>query len=140
MNDIDKSYVEKKVRDWKDRLSSLYLLVEDTLSGRENIVCSRKRHTTMYEGLMHKYNVEAEELPILDIYRDKVMIAMFKPAGLWVTGGDGRIDILTESGAYIVAGTGEKGEKSGWKVFTPKDRKSGRNLDSSLIMDLVNQP
>jgi len=140
MNDIDRSYVEKKVRDWKDRLESLYLLVEDTLSGRENIVCSRKRHTTMYEGLMHKYNVEAEELPVLDIYKDKVMIATFEPIGLWTTGGDGRIDILTKSGAYIIAGTGEKGKKSEWEVFTPKDRRSARNMDSSLIMDLVSQP
>ncbi len=139
MNDIDKSYVEERVREWKDRLSSLYLLVEDTLSGRKNIVCSRKRHTTMYEGLMHRYNVEAEELPILDVYKDKVMIAMFEPIGLWVTGSDGRIDILTESGAYIVAGTAEEGKKPGWKVFTPGDRKTGRNMDSSLIMDLVNQ-
>jgi len=93
----------------------------------------------MYEGLMHRYNVEAEELPILDVYKDKVMIAMFEPIGLWVTGSDGRIDILTESRAYIVAGTAEEGKKPGWKVFTPGDRKTGRNMDSSLIMDMVNQ-
>jgi len=52
MNDIDKSYVEERVREWKDRLSSLYLLVEDTLSGRKNIVCSRKRHTTGVMNLL----------------------------------------------------------------------------------------
>jgi len=94
----------------------------------------------MYEELMQKYNVGSEDIPMLDIYKNKVIIATFKPVGLWVIGANGRIDILIESGAYIVVDTAEKGKKPEWKVFTPKNRKSGKNLDSSLIMELVNQP
>ncbi|MCP4695422.1 MAG: hypothetical protein GY862_01035 [Gammaproteobacteria bacterium] len=127
------------MKDWKDRLNSLYLLVEDILSGKKNIVCKKTRHTTMHEELMQKYDIGSEDIPILDIYKDKVIIAVFKPVGLWVTGANGRIDILTDDGAYILAGTAEKGKKPEWKVFTPKNRKSAKNLDSSLILDLVNQ-
>ncbi len=139
MNNIDKSYIEKRVKDWKDRLNSLYLLVEDILSAKKNIECKKTRQTTMYEELMQKYDIESEDIPILDIYKDKVIIAIFKPVGLWVIGANGRIDILTEEGAYILADTAEKGKKPEWKVFTPKNRKSGKNLDSSLILDLVNK-
>lgn len=140
MNDIDKSYIKESVKSWKVRINSLYSLVEETLSGQKNLVCKKTRHTTMYEELMQKYNVGSEEIPILDIYKNKVIIATFKPVGLWVLGANGRIDILTESGAYIVVDTAKTGKKPEWKVFTPKNRKSEKNLDSSLIMELVNQP
>ncbi len=139
LNDIDQSYIKERVKDWKDRLNHLYLLVEEILFDQKNIVCKKTRHTILYEELMQKYNVNSEDIPILDIYKNKMIIATFKPVGLWVIGANGRIDILTESGAYIVVDTAETGKKPAWKVFTPKNRKSGKNLDSSLIMELVNQ-
>ncbi len=139
LNDIDQSYIKDRVKEWKGRINHMYLLVEGALSDKKNIVCKKTRHTTLYEELMQKYNVDSEDIPILDIYKNKVIIATFKPVGLWVIGANGRIDILTESGAYIVVDTAETGKKPVWKVFTPKNRKSGKNLDSSLIMELVNQ-
>jgi len=139
LNHIDQSYIKERIRNWKVRLNHLYLRVEEILSVQNNIVCKKTRHTILYEELMQKYKVDSETIPILDIYKNKVIIATFKPVGLWVIGANGRIDILTESGAYIVVDTAEIGQKPAWKVFTPKNRKSGKNLDSSLIMELVNQ-
>jgi len=139
LNDINQSYIKERIKDWKSRLNHMYLLVEGALSDKQNIVCKKTRHTTLYEELMQKYNVDSEDIPILDIYKNKVIIATFKPVGLWVIGANVRIDILTKSGAYIVVDTAEIGKKPAWKVFTPKNRKYGKNLNSSLILELVNQ-
>ncbi|MCI4626027.1 MAG: hypothetical protein L3V56_08695 [Candidatus Magnetoovum sp. WYHC-5] len=137
MNGIDKLDIEERVKDWKERLNNLYLLVEKTLSGKKNIICKKNRSTIMYEELMRKYNVNSENIPILDIYKDKIIIAIFEPIGLWVIGANGRVDILTESGAYIVVDIAEKGKEPKWQVFTPKNRRYSKELDSSFITELV---
>jgi len=134
MEKINKPYVEERVKDRKNRISSLYSFVEKTLSGMENIECKKKRFATMYEGLMDEYKVKAEKLPILDIYKKKKLIAAIRPKGLWVVGANGRIDILTHSGSYIVVDTAEKLKKPKWQVFLLLDKRSGKKMMRKWIL------
>lgn len=57
--------------------------------------------------------------------------------GLWVIGANGRIDILTKSGAYILVDVGEKEGPSNWKVYAPKNRKKGVDFDNKFIAELI---
>ncbi len=138
MSQINKSYIENMVNDWKKRLDSLYFFVGQSLTGIQNVECRQTKHMTMYEELMQKFEIGPAKIPILDVYKYKNVIASFKPIGLWVTGANGRIDILTKSGAFILVDIAEKGEKPDWKVFSPKSRKKGKDFDPVFIAELVN--
>ncbi|MGO8882042.1 MAG: hypothetical protein ACLPVO_19695 [Desulfomonilaceae bacterium] len=137
MTGIDKSYIERRVKEWKKRLESLYALVEKSLADLNGVRCEKKQHVTMYEGLMQSNDVSPKKLPVLDIYKNKMMVASFKPIGLWVVGANGRIDILTENGAYILVDKADYGQEPEWNVFPPQNRQSRFLLDSSFIRELI---
>jgi hypothetical protein len=137
MTRIDKPFIQHQVGNWLERLSELYSFVENTLKNSKGIECKSNRHMTMYEELMQKYDVDPAEVPILDIYKNKTIVASFKPVGLWVIGANGRIDILTKSGAFILVDVAGKLENSKWKVYTPKNRTEGIDFDDTFINELV---
>ena len=139
MTSINEQDVKKRVIDWKQRLKDLFSLFEDALSHMKGVECKQTRHTEMYEGQMQQHGVEPESLPILDVYKNGKMIFSLKPIGLWVIGANGRVDILTETGAHIVVDAAEYSQAPEWKVFSRNDRTSGAFLDSSFIVKLADQ-
>ncbi len=139
MTDIDKPHIEERVNDWKRRLESLYTLVEESLASLEGVECKTNRHVTMHEELMQKFDVNPQQLKILDIYKNEQIVVSFKPIGLWVIGANGRVDILSKQGAYILVDQADPGQEPEWNVFSPQDRRSGSCFDSSFIRELVRQ-
>ena len=139
MGKIDKEYIENRVKDWKERLAELYKNVEQALSDHREIAYKKDRMTTMNEELMQKFDVHPEQIPLLDIYKNDVLIATFKPIGLWVIGANGRVDILTKKGSYIVVDTSDKGAAPSWKVYTPENRKQGIELDKNFLEKIINE-
>ena len=138
MAEINKQYIENRVHDWVNRLNSLYTFIENSLSNNKHIAFKRNRLMIMNEEMMHKYDVRPEKISLLDIYKDNKIVATLKPIGLWVIGANGRVDILTDSGAYIVVDIARNDqEEPYWQVYTPKNRKKSSHLDLSFITDLV---
>lgn len=137
--EISKPYIESRVNDWMKRVGDLYALVKASFADSQEIECRSARHIMMHEELMQKFGVAPKRVPILDIYKDKTLIASFKPVGLWVLGANGRVDILTKSGAFILADVAEKGNGSEWKVFAPDNRRKGAVFDSDFISGLVRE-
>ncbi len=137
MAEIDKTYIESRVRDWLDRIDNIYNSVRRALENIEDIECVTTRQVVMHEELMQTYSVPSKNVPILDIKRSGSLLASFKPIGLWVVGANGRIDILTKDGAFILVDVAEEGSPSAWKVYTPNNRKDGKPFDSLFINELV---
>jgi hypothetical protein len=135
--EIDKQYVETRVEDWLFRVNSLYESVRQALSNSSNVHCHKTSSIQMHEELMQRFGVDAVDVPTLDIIKDEETVATFKPIGLWVIGANGRIDILSEKGAYIVVDSATFGDKADWKVYTPTNRRNARDLDQSFIKELV---
>jgi hypothetical protein len=137
MSEIDKPYIESKVKDWLDRIENVYNTVKTTLKDFNDIKIVSTRQFLMYEELMQQFDVPPTNVPILDLKQRGSLLATFKPVGLWVIGANGRIDILTKDGAFILVDVSEKGSPSTWKVYTPKNRKDGKQFDSTFIKELV---
>jgi len=137
MNEINKPYIENRVQDWIQRVNNLYSTVKKTLGSIKEIEFSETKKVSMYEELMQEYNVQPVNLPVLEIRNKKKLIDSFKPIGLWVLGANGRIDILTKHGAYILVDTSEKSSESIWKVYTPENRKESVDFDEKFIKNLV---
>jgi len=139
MTDLNRPYIEERIEEWKSRLETLYASVEGSLAGLNGVTCKKERQVRMYEKLMQDFRVSPQPLPILDIYKNGTIVVYFKPIGLWVIGANGRIDILTEKGAYILVDKATYGQPPEWNVFYPQNRRSGSRFDPSLIVKLVKQ-
>ncbi|WJG22770.1 hypothetical protein [Vibrio furnissii] len=137
MSEIDKEYIEKRVQDWVQRVNNIFSLVKDSLSGNSEIEFVESKTVKMHEELMQKYKVSPVDLPVLEIRRKNALLASFKPMGLWVIGANGRIDILTKEGSYILVDLEGKEKPSDWQIYTPKNRKSSIAFDKDFIQGLI---
>ncbi len=134
---MDKEDIENRVRDWVNRIGDVFSLVKESCSNLPDIDCVENKKTRMHEELMQEYQVSPVDLPILEIRKNKELLASFKPIGLWVIGANGRIDILTKEGAYLLVDIADKEESSAWQVFTPKNRKKGVDFNKEFIASLI---
>lgn len=134
---IDKSYIESRVNDWVQRIDDLYLFVKHTLVNVKGVKYELIKKMVMHEELMQEYGVAPTDVPILDLYKEEKLIASFKPIGLWVIGANGRVDILTKVGAFILVNVTEIEGDSKWEVFAPTNRRKGQPFDANFIHELV---
>lgn len=136
-NEIDKPYIESRVSDWLKRIDDLYESVRTNLSNSRNVKCATSRTMMMHEELMRKFNVPSVHVPILDVIKNDKILVTFKPVGLWVVGANGRVDILSEKGAYILVDTAGKGRAAEWRIYTPTNRKKATAFNRSFLEQLV---
>lgn len=137
MSEINKEHIENRVEDWGQRIESVFSLVKNSLSGNSEIEFAEHKTVQMNEELMQKFGVSAVSLPVLEVKRKGVLVASFKPIGLWVIGANGRIDILTKEGSYILVDLEGKDKPSDWRVYTPKNRKKSIPFDKEFVRGLV---
>ena len=65
---IDKSHVEKRVKDWKKRVSDLYATIKGWTKDTDYSIKTGGK-VTMYEELMAQFNVQPVEIDTADIYK-----------------------------------------------------------------------
>lgn len=134
---IDKQYIQGRVNDWIVRINNLYNFIRQALSSHTNIDFMESDSSPMHEELMKEFDVFPVKIPILSIRREKTLIASIRPVGLWVIGANGRLDILTKEGAYILVDMAKEGQNPDWKIYTPKDRTNSVSFDKNFIYKLV---
>jgi hypothetical protein len=135
--EITKEDVQKRVDDWISRIENVFSLVKYSLSNHSNIDFVETKKNRMHEELMQKFNVPPVNLPVLEIRKNKELLASFSPKGLWVIGANGRIDILTKYGSYILVDISDKYQQSIWKVYAPSNRKKSIDFDKEFVETLV---
>ena len=133
-NDPEALVIKEQVNNWIRQVEELYSFIESVLAGHE-VEFKKNTNISMYEKPMEEHGLSAEEDPILDLYRSGKLIATFKPLGLWVTGGRGRIDILTETSGFLLTDVSESRNAPEWKVFSPE---KSENFDDKFITNLIN--
>lgn len=113
---IDKSHVERRVRDWKKRISELYATIRAWTKQSEYSIKAGGK-IVMYEEQMAQFNVQAVEIDTADIYKDEKIVLTIKPKGLWTIGVNGRIDILSIRGSYMIVDAAEQFKTPKWKLY-----------------------
>lgn len=138
MAELDESYVRERVENWIERIQNLYSRVQTVVdSAGEQLTSCVRGTVTMHEELMQNYNVAPVKLPLLEVSRDGVLIAKFKPVGLWVIGANGRVDVITRKGSYLLVDTAEPGANPKWEIYEPGERSKPVPFDTRLIRKLV---
>jgi hypothetical protein len=132
---IDKGQVEKRVRDWKKRISDLYGTIKGWTKETDYSLKMGGK-VTMYEELMAQFNVHPIELETADIYKEERIVLTIKPKGLWIIGANGRVDILSNRGSYMIVDTAEQFKTPKWKLYNG-DKRNGTEFTKQTFFQLL---
>jgi hypothetical protein len=132
---VTKEDVEKRVQDWKTRLSDLFRRVSDW--ARENgWQVNDSGEVSLHEDLMQRFNLPATGQPTLRLDGERGY-ALFKPKGLWVIGANGRIDLYTSRGTFIIVDLAERGTAPRWTIFRTNSKPEGEPFSPELLTNLI---
>jgi hypothetical protein len=133
---LTKEDVQRRVDDWLKRLSSLF---DETRKWAQEHGWSTSDagKVPMVEELMRKYDVPQAEQPTLKLTDSKGAFALFKPKGLWIIGANGRIDLYTTKGAYIIVDLSEPFGAANWTIFRADNKREGKPYIPALLAELV---
>lgn len=135
--EIDRGQLEKRIEDWESRIQGLYRDIEKWLGDEPEYSVRRKGHVCMYEELMDQFNIPEKQMPVLEIIKEGKPAATFKPKGLWVIGANGRIDIFSKSGSYILVDRSAEFETPEWQVYSSGDKKSGECFTKDFLGSIL---
>jgi len=132
---VTKDIVEARVEDWKNRLRALFRQV--TAWASENGWNVDDSGTVgMHEEIMQKFGVPATEQPTLRLDGEQGYV-LFKPKGLWVIGANGRIDLYTSKGTFIIVDLAETGCPPTWTIFRATQKRDGDQFTPEMLASLV---
>ena len=132
---VDKRQIERQVSDWKRRVAKLYSEISTWLKNTEYTLKNGHK-LIMYEELMAQFGIPSTEIDTMDIYNGKSFILTLKPKGLWIIGANGRVDILTTNGNYMLVDKAEHFAPPQWKLFNG-DKKNGVEFSKETFIKLL---
>jgi len=137
---IEKTHIQQRVQDWKKRIDDLYMEVCGWVKQTPGFSCKTGHQTRMLEELMNTFEVPEELLQTLDIYKnDKILLAL-KPKGLWTIAANGRIDIISSKGSFMLVDFAEQFQKPQWNIYT-SDKKTkslfNREIFNNVLLTLA---
>jgi hypothetical protein len=130
-----KEDVQDRVRNWQIRLRDLFLEIAAWAQDNGWQVDGTRR-VVMHEELMEKFDVPATDQPTLRLDSEHGY-ALFKPKGLWVIGANGRIDLYTSKGVFILVDLAERGATPRWTIFRASEKRGGDLFRPEMIANLV---
>jgi hypothetical protein len=127
--------VEERVQDWKNRLHALFQEV-CAWAVEKGWRVDDSGTVGMHEELMQKFDVPATRQPTLRLDGERGY-ALFKPRGPWVIGANGRIDLYTSKGTFIIVDLAERGTPPRWTIFRASQSREGDLFIPEMIANLV---
>lgn len=132
---ITKEDVEARVKDWKYRLHALFKEVS-AWAEKNGWRVDNSGTVGMHEELMEKFEVPATTQPTLRLDSDQGYV-LFKPKGLWVIGANGRIDLYTSKGTFIIIDLAERGHAPKWTIFRATQKRDGDLFTPEMLESLA---
>ena len=104
-------------------MTGLYTAIGDWLP--DGWEARRGAPVVMHEALMGKFDVAAKRMPTLELRGPTGDTAKLEPRGLWIIGGNGRIDLKRNGRRYLIVDMAGNFEAPDWKV-APAERRCDR--------------
>ena len=134
---MDTNYIERRAEDWKIRVKNVIQDITDWLVGENDYEIRAAKKQRMEEGLMKSFNVPFKEIDSADIFKNGKMKATIKPFGLWVMGANGRIDLISEKGNFILVDHAEAFEQTQWKLHQKDNRQDWVVFDKAVLLNIL---
>lgn len=140
MDDIDglevtPQHVTRRVDDWLDRLAALFDSIE-TWAATNGWNATRGAPKTMLEPLMQRFGLPPNEQPTLTLRSPTGGMVSILPKGLWVIGANGRVDVYSPKGAFVLIDIADQFQPPQW-IFHHVGKGKGESFDPRLIADLA---
>ena len=133
---LTKADVERRVEDWLQRLERLYRGIAQWADERGWSV-DRAQTVEIHEELMRRFAVPARRQPVLRIEDGHSGYALFKPKGLWVIGANGRVDLFTSRGVYILVDFADHFAEPNWMIISPNQTFAQTPFRPELLVDYI---
>ena len=117
---IDAQHIQQRVDDWKDRVSNLYEKIRNWLP--DGWQAQHGKPVFMQEKLMRNFGIEAKRIPTLELSNQSGNSAKLAPRGLWIIGGNGRIDLKLNGQHYFIVDFAENFEQPDWHAIRAENR------------------
>ena len=117
---IDAAHIRRRVDDWEERLGGLFAAIGGWLpDGWET---RQGAPVVMDEELMRKFGVAAKLMPTLELKDRAGHLARLVPRGLWIIGGNGRVDLKWDGRRYLIVDMAENFEAPDWQAAPAEQR------------------
>lgn len=134
---MDTAYINRRVSDWQNRVSELIQTLKEWTKDNPiiNILASRKQK--MHEGMMKTFEVPMREIESADIQKNGKTVIVLKSFGLWVMGANGRVDLLTATGNFVLVDQSDAFEKPRWNLYLKNNKKQGVEFTKESFNQLL---
>ena len=138
---MDSNQIIARIDDWEGRLKALYALIDEWFLDlpTPDSVKQLLPGTVLQldEELMREFDVPPRMLPTRPVIYGKNRIS-FLPSALWIIGGNGRVNVTTNTQRFILVDRGGKNNQpSDWQVVTSRSRHEQRPFDQQVFNNLV---
>lgn len=135
-----RTQVERQVADWLRRLQDLRANMSawlDTSEFRDLAIVDREP-AIMSEAPMRQFDIGPEALPVFEVHAGGRRVMRFQPAGLWVIGANGRVDLVTKAAAPILVDrSAPLARPSLWTLYDSQRRDPFTPLDAEAFRALI---
>ncbi len=127
--------VREGVEDWQNRLRDLFGTIEawSAANGWRSVGSGS---VSMHEDLMRRFDLPATEQPTLRLESERGY-ALFKPKGRWVIGANGRIDLYTPKGTFVIVDLARRGDPARWTIFRASSKRDGEAFEPEMLAHLI---
>ena len=91
----------------------------------------------MHEELMKEYGVPSTAVPILVITDRGKQIAKIVPRGLWIIGLNGRLDLYSGSGHFIVLDRAPNFSPPDWHIAPAEKRRELQPMAADILRKVL---
>jgi hypothetical protein len=128
---IDQAHIQRRVKNWLDRIDTLYQQIESWLP--PGWTAQKAGNVTMYEELMRKFQIPAQNLPILQLYDHATPAVRIEPRGLWIIGANGRLDLLKGNDHYLIVDAAENFARPDWQIAPLSNRRKLEKFNAQSL-------
>lgn len=134
-----KGEVERRISDWVRRLAGLYDQLDGWIAGLPDVSARREGQTQLIEHPMKEAGVRPRTVPAWTALRGKKRVS-FSPSSLWILGANGRVNVITNSGAHVLVDLGGvEGGPSDWRLVDTSRRNMHRPFDRAVLLELLRE-
>lgn len=138
MQTIDKTHIEDRLSDWRERIGDLYNAMDGWLQNNNQYYFKTSTPITLEEEMMGKFGVNKVQLPTANIFRNNNLVASLKPKGLWVIGANGRVDLISKSKLIMLLDLSEQFENPKWEIAYSTNRQKRLPLNELNLIKVLN--
>lgn len=132
---ITKEAVVKRVDDWLARIESLFIIVENWC-GQNGWSFTRGDYIPMHEEMMQIFGVDCQSQPTVQLHSPDGGEVWFRPKGLWVIGANGRVDVFSNKGVFVLVDKAAEFDTPKWRLHRLGEV-NGRDFSPELIAEMV---